>query len=278
MNTGSPAVANGKVYIGTIDHYFYAFDQKTGRQLWGIDTQDDLEAISPTVVGNVVFIGGGCPEADCFNGLRALSSETGAEIWKRRLDNGLSTGPTAAGGVVYAGSGTGKVYALDAATGRTIWQTQAGTRPLTLAAALSGDRLYVGSGGGRLYALAINDGAIAWSAPLPDDNYGAPAIQAGTVYIGGGNSLFAFDAESGNALWSADLGGQVIWSSPTVANGVVYCGSNGGGVVAFAAADGRRLWSALAGQTVHSAPTIVDGAVYLGSENGRVYAFDLTVK
>ncbi|WP_139558545.1 outer membrane protein assembly factor BamB family protein [Methylotetracoccus oryzae] len=277
MNTGSPAVANGKVYIGTIDHYFYAFDQKTGRQLWGIDTKDDLEGTSPTVAGNVVYIGGGCPESDCFNGLRALNAETGAEIWKVKVDRGVATGATVADGVVYVGSGAGNVYALDAATGATLWKTGLGRTQMSLSAALVDDVLYLGSSGGAVYAINTGDGSLLWSATLPTNSFSGPAVQGGTVYIGAGGFLYAFDAESGNVLWSADLGGQVIWSSPTVANGVVYCGSNGGGVVAVAAADGRRLWSALAGQTVHSAPTINDGAVYLGSENGRVYAFDLGI-
>ncbi|MGY6216806.1 outer membrane protein assembly factor BamB family protein [Methylolobus aquaticus] len=277
MNTGSPAIAGGKVYIGAIDHRFYAFDALTGRQLWSIDTRDDLEVQSPVVVGHVVYIGGGCPEASCFNGLRALNADTGTEIWKVRLDGGAATGATVADGVVYVGSGNGNIYALDAGTGATLWKTRLGSSQMSLSAALVDNILYVGSSGGAVYAVRAGDGSLLWSAALPINSFSGPAVQEGTVYIGAGVSLYAFDAATGKPRWSTDVGGRIIWSSPTVANGVVYVGSYDGGIVAIAAADGSLLWRGLPGQNVLPAPTVVGGALYVGSENGKVHAFDLGV-
>jgi outer membrane protein assembly factor BamB len=52
-----------------------------------------------------------------------------------------------------------------------------------------------------------------------------PALVGGVVYtVGGGEKLYALDAESGEELWQLEIGGR-IYSSPAVVDGVIYIGS-----------------------------------------------------
>ena len=56
--------------------------------------------------------------------------------------------------------------------------------------------------------------------------WSSPAVANGVVYVGSDDfKLYAFNAASGQLLWSAAAGGQIN-TSPAVANGIVYIGSD----------------------------------------------------
>src|ERR1044072_5631874 len=69
---GSPAIADGVVYIGSIDGNMYAVDQETGKQKWKIKTFASRQVTSsPTIANGLVYFGG-------FDGIRyAVHAETG---------------------------------------------------------------------------------------------------------------------------------------------------------------------------------------------------------
>ncbi|HEX4427852.1 MAG TPA: PQQ-binding-like beta-propeller repeat protein [Frankiaceae bacterium] len=114
--------------------------------------------------------------------------------------------PTVVGGKVYIGSGTGVFYALNATTGKVIWQ--------------------------RLldYGLMLNcasRGIASTATVVPD-----PVSGKLTVYIAGSHLLYALDAGTGAVVWKTAVGpagGQSAgmyynWSSPTVAGGRIFMG------------------------------------------------------
>ena len=52
----SPTVANGIVYVGSLDHNVYALNAKTGTKIWNYTT-GDLVYSSPTVANGIVYVG-----------------------------------------------------------------------------------------------------------------------------------------------------------------------------------------------------------------------------
>jgi outer membrane protein assembly factor BamB len=52
----APAVADGVVYVGSLDQKVYALDARTGALLWEYATGDWVES-SPAVANGMVFIG-----------------------------------------------------------------------------------------------------------------------------------------------------------------------------------------------------------------------------
>jgi outer membrane protein assembly factor BamB len=61
-------------------------------------------------------------------------SGLGSTDWTFSGDGGLETAPIVAGGVVFEGSSSGEIYALDASTGSTSWSTSTGDAIMALAA------------------------------------------------------------------------------------------------------------------------------------------------
>lgn len=79
-----------------------------------------------------------------------------------------------------------------------------------------------------LVVLDEHTGTTVWSA----DAAGAyPAYDSGKVFVVNFDGLMkAFDAATGAPLWSINLPGQFIFTSPpTAVNGVVFTGGSGGG-------------------------------------------------
>jgi outer membrane protein assembly factor BamB len=143
--------------------------------------------------------------------------------------------PVIAGGSVYIGSSaTGKVYALDAATGKERWSIFTGG-PVRFAPAVADGRVFVASDDGCLYCLTADSGKILWSkrgGPGPDmvlgndrmisrwPARGGPVVADGIVYFAAGIwpsegiYLYALEAATGKVLWLNDSSGGIYMGQP----------------------------------------------------------------
>ncbi len=91
-----------------------AAPRKLGVDKWVYATGGAVYS-SPTVVGNVVYIG----SAD--GNVYALDTGTGVPVWTFQTGNAIIATPAVAGGVVYIGSSS-TLYALNATTGTELWE------------------------------------------------------------------------------------------------------------------------------------------------------------
>jgi outer membrane protein assembly factor BamB len=152
------------------------------------------------------------------------------ELWSRPLGEGYS-GIVADGGTLYTmyragkdGASPERVAALDAASGRTLWEhsyeapfldkmdMEYGPGP-NVTPLLAGGRLFAVGTTGRLLALDVKSGRVAWSHELWKELGGkvhgrgyssSPIAYAGTVILpvgGRGQGLMAFDQSDGRVVW-----------------------------------------------------------------------------
>ena len=106
---GSPAVADGVVYVGTSDAAFvHALDLATGKERWRFATKGIVWS-SVAVAGDAVLVGEG------GGLLHVLDRATGKERWQLGLGGGVFSSPVVAGDVIYLGSSDGAVYAVRSA-------------------------------------------------------------------------------------------------------------------------------------------------------------------
>lgn len=216
MSDGTPAVADGRVYVGNQDgSVVIAYDLKTGAKLWqGTDTLGGWQDGIPSAADGKVYIGSN-------NGIVARDGATGAVLWSYTSSHPslVSSGatPSAAaikGNTVYMSFPSGAVTALNATTGAVIWdqllpgsQYRGGsfTSP-----ALSGTTLFVGANSGGFYALDARTGQPLWSQDIGTWVSAGPAVSGNTVVTG------AFD---GN-LYAFTPGGPVAKPWPLVSGKV----------------------------------------------------------
>jgi len=106
-----PAVAYGKVYVGSSDFLVYCLDASSGNQIWNYTTEAGVYS-SPAVAG-------GCVLAGSYDGnVYCLNATSGSEIWSYPAGvfspvnaAGSAGSPAVAGGVIYV-VGNGVIYAL----------------------------------------------------------------------------------------------------------------------------------------------------------------------
>ena len=199
--------------------------------------------------------------------------------WRHTTGDGVygNAGPAVAGGTVYFGNISGKVWALDAATGHRRWRYTTGGL-IDAGPAVAGGTVYVGSyghafiGAGKVYALDAATGHLRWSYTTGSGVPGL-AVAGGTVYAGSRDGkVYALDAATGHLRWSRTTGDSL--SAPAVAGGTVYVATfrNNNKVYALDAATGHFRWSQTTGDGA-SGPAVAGGTVYVASDR-KVYALD----
>jgi eukaryotic-like serine/threonine-protein kinase len=225
--------------------------------------------------------------------------------WTFKAAGPIVTSPAIADGVVYIGSLSGHLYAIDQQTGQQKWQFKS-SRPIASSATVADGTLYFVSSAGSIVALDIATGQPRWTyateyerkfeaknlhgypspaQTIPDawDLFtSSPAIANGKVYFGSGDgNVYAVDARSGVLQWKFATQ-DVVHASPAVAGNTVYIGSWDGHLYAIDAETGQQKWVFQGGQdpAIHnqvgfqSSPAVADGTVYVGSRDAHVYALD----
>jgi outer membrane protein assembly factor BamB len=81
--------------------------------------------------------------------------------------------------------GKGAVYALDASTGKTVWQRQVGSAPFGCAT-VARDAVIVPTYDGRVVAFAASDGRTLWHTQLRAGNNSCPAVGKDVLIVAAG--------------------------------------------------------------------------------------------
>ncbi|KUO41509.1 MAG: hypothetical protein AVW06_01385 [Hadesarchaea archaeon DG-33-1] len=264
----SPAVMNGKVYVGAYDRRVYCLDAENGENIWSFETDGAIYS-SPAVVNGKVYVGSRDHKVYCLN------AENGESIWSFTTDADVDSSPAIFNGKVYVGSYP-RVYCLNAENGENIWSFMTGGRVDSSPAVVNG-KVYVGSYDDNVYCLDAENGALIWSFTTGDFVYSSPAVVNGKVYVGSyDDNVYCLDAENGESIWSFTTDADVD-SSPAIFNGKVYLGSRDRKVYCLNAENGENIWSFTTNAKVFSSPAVADGKVYVGSRGsnyGNIYCLD----
>lgn len=281
FGSSSPAVADGTVYVGTNgdgplvvsgddDEEFesgavLALDAATGTEQWRYDDfgeKDDVESSMAVADGRVYFGG--------ENAVHSLDAGSGSVAWSREISTHADSSPAVVDGTVYYGATlTGdrrdesddpaRLWALDAATGETVWSAAIADTSLRISPAVADGTVYVAASSVRA-CTGVGGGTEDGESNCSGTNRGR---------------LYAVDAASGDRQWTAEFQTDTR-SSPAVADGVVYVG-NGDGIAAVTT-DGENLWRIAfegkreGGPYVKSSPAVADGRVFVGASDGRLRA------
>jgi len=245
VNTGSPAIANGVLYIA--NQTLYAFDAagsascsgtpKVCAPLWTAATANYPTYSAPAVADGTVYVGSWGSKLYAFNAAGSTNCSTTATgktctpLWTAATPSGTATPsgiggtPAVANGVVYTVSGSGTLSAFDAAGSTNCSGTVTAKTCTPLWTSGPGPSGYVTSS--------------------------APAVANGVVYFSSTNGgTYGYDAAGS---LNCSVSGTAKTCSP--------------------------LWRAVTGFNGGGSPAIVNGVLYINvSGNGTIYAYSLTGK
>jgi polyvinyl alcohol dehydrogenase (cytochrome) len=196
--SSTPVIAEGLVAVGSYDGKLRAYDPDTGEEIWAL--------------------------------------ETGAAVMEPNLHIPLGITGSAAidNGVVYTGDATGKLWAVNAATGETIWSAEPDAQSaasIWSSPVVADGVLYVGIASvaketgfrGAVVAVDVGTGEMIWDTyvtPEGSDGGGVFAVPAldrerGILYVGTQNAYSADVSPDSHVLSIIALKmetGEVVWS------------------------------------------------------------------
>ncbi len=224
-----PTVADGRLFVVTIDNKLLALDTKDGHQLWSYAASAPtatvvLGAPAPAVANGIVVAGFASGD------LAALRVESGALAWSDNLGatggrnsltdlSSVHANPVIDGGTVYAIGLGGLMVAIDLRSGRRVWERDVGGAQTPWVA---GDWIFVLTSDQQLLAIDRAQGRARWLTDLPHyDNevkHTGPIFWSGPL-LAGGRLILSGDSER---LLTADpIGGAVLGDLPLPGKGSV---------------------------------------------------------
>ncbi len=269
--TSAPVVGGGLIYALDSEAHIYVFRATDGHPVWNRRLAPKNGTDMPTLWGllgkaNTVQppqgMGGGVAYDDGkifvtsgFGVLRCMDARTGRDIWQKNLGMPIVNAPVVNGGRIFVSTHDNHFYAMAESDGRTLWEHQgipesAGILASTNAA-VSGETVIAPYTSGEVFALRAQNGQVGWSDVLSrsghvtalsalDDIAGRPVIDRGVVYaISQSGLMAAFQINTGERLWSRDIGGI---QSPWAAGDFVYVIDNNARLICLTRKEGRVRW------------------------------------
>ena len=212
-----PAVAGGRVFVGSPSGVVYSLSAATGCVHWSFDAE---RAVRTAVTIGRVRAGSGQRDAAFFGDqggtAYALDATRGALLWKTKVEdfpgsrvtgspvfhNGRLYVPVASGEETAGAApdyqccrSRGSLVALDAANGKQVWKTYTiQEEPLPTKKSAAGTQQWGPSG------------ASIWNSPTID-------VRRNTLYVGTGNNFSDPPTRTSDAVVAMDLTtGKVRWS------------------------------------------------------------------
>lgn len=277
----SPALHEESVYAAGHSGQVARFDSATGKQLWRVDTRAGLSG--------GVGAGAGLVLVGTDKGVVVALEADGKERWRSQVSSEVLAAPAAAGDMVVARSGDGRIFGLDAASGERRWEYQASLPALLLrtgsGVTLAGNQVLAGLPGGRMVSITLATGNVVWDAivaqPKGDNELeriadvgAAPLVvddvQACAVAFQG--RIACFDLAKGSLVWSRDASSASGLAADPL---TLYMTDERGTVYAFDKSSGATVWKQdqLLARNV-SAPAVVGEFVVVGDFEGYVHVLD----
>jgi outer membrane protein assembly factor BamB len=296
--TADPVVSNGRVFA--LDSRALVTAVSTaGATLWTRDLTPPADRPDDASGGGIAASGDRIYVTTGFGELTALDAASGDVLWMQDLQSAATGAPTVSNGVVHVVTRNALGWAVDADTGRILWQVLGAPSESGLAGgpspAIAGQLVVFPLSSGQMIAAVSGPGTQAWAASVAgerperafsriSDLSGDPVAVGNVIYAGNHSGrAAAFDAATGQPIWRADEGAMSpVW----VAGGSVFLISDENRLVRLDAATGETIWAEelpfftrerlTRRKSVfsHFGPVLAGGRLVVASDDGQLREFD----
>ena len=234
----APTIAEGTLFVPTIDDQLLALSSADGKRLWAYQAGPAETSVlglpSPAYAEGLVVAGFASGE------LVALRADGGSVAWADSLAatrgrtslidlSAIHGAPVIDQGAVFASGLGGLTVALDLRSGRRLWEREVGSAETPW---LAGDWLFLLASDNDVVALNRTDGSLAWITPLPSFqdaekqrdpiHWVGPTLVGDRLILAGSiKRAVAISPYTGKVLGRQDLTGAAALA-PVVAAGTVY--------------------------------------------------------
>jgi outer membrane protein assembly factor BamB len=266
---GAAAVADGVVYVASMDQHLYALDLATGKENWKYRARPFKAP--PSYRSGLVYVG------DEEGRFHCVDASTGKSRWTFEAGAEIPSGANFAGDAVLFGSADEHLYCLSP-EGKLKWKFRLTGGPVMGSPAVVGDRVLVSGCDSTLHVLDAGTGKELAAVQLGGQTAAAPAVSGAQVYLPTmTNHVLAIDWKKAEVLWdyAAPRRQQPFYASAAVTDDLVIAGSRDKQVHAIDRKSGNPAWTFATRNRVDSSPVVVGRRVVVGSLDGNLYVLDL---
>lgn len=302
----SPVEKDGVLFVGDENGNFYAIDAASGKQLWKVTTEGNIQSKAAIVDDNVFF--------ESANDFYLVNRKTGKQKWKFdtkmkpfsftyegktypfKIDafDDKHSSAVYIDGVIYVGSGNGNLYGFNAKTGEVQLRFSSDALSPIRSSPLVGDgKLYFGDWEGLVYCYDLINSALLWkkktySWTKPYDTFGGVVSEfvqyKGLLFFGARNFMLnVLNAETGEKEWTytdPDRGWMI--GDPVIYNDTLFLGgSDNFSMFAFHPTIGQLLWKADGRKNIYTKPVLTEqwliytaGNGYNWTDNGKLFVLN----
>lgn len=274
---------DGVIYCCGLDGCVYALNAKNGKLIWFKDlggTDNDGFTYSPVITKNNTLIVG--TDKGVIYSLSLEEGSQGNVLWSYTTPNNGSVNThltyydDGGDGVVFYGSYNTYYYALNARTGKFMWDFYTTTIYCETPTAYDG-YVYIPSGEGILYCIDINTGKTKWKFECEQGLYivGPAAVHDGKVIFGSFDyNVYCLDAYNGNKLWNYKAE-YVTTSAPVICGNRVYIGissiqENRFYLYCLDLNNGTYKWSSAQINAIEVPATVINGSIFYTTAYGKI--------
>jgi outer membrane protein assembly factor BamB len=277
----TPALQAGSLFAAAAAGDLVRLDAATGKQVWRTDTKERLSG-GVGADGDLVLVG-------TAKGLVLAYGQDGKERWRAPVSSEVLGAPRAAEGMVVARTVDGRLFGLEAATGKRVWEHQTTLPPLILRArpsvTFARNLVVAGLAGGRLLALDVGTGVPVWETVIAQpkgDNELERVTDVAAVPLLAGEDQACAVAYQGRVA-CVELGkGALVWGRDASSAGrldrdrsALYLTQPDGVVIALDKDSGATLWKQdkLLNRGV-TGPGVLGSFVVVGDYEGYIHVLD----
>ncbi|MBX3441270.1 MAG: PQQ-binding-like beta-propeller repeat protein [Planctomyces sp.] len=277
---GTPAILDGRTFVGTLSGDLLCLDLTSGEEIWKYQAlvPPDQNTFVPGfaapigIAGDLVFAG------DDSGVMHAVDRASGELRWKFESKDQIVGGPTFDDQHVIFGSHDGKLYCLARADGAKAWEYNT-EGPVNGTPVLAGPYTFVtGCDKPVLRIVDTQTGAEHSEAPLRELMIASAAIVGDLLYFGTDNgTVYAYDWRKHEPVWTYSVPNrqQQIHSSPAVTEELVVIGSRDRHLHAIDRKTGEGRWTFQTRAKIDGSPVIAGDRVYFGSSDRILYGVSL---
>ncbi len=285
--TGGLATDGSRVFAATAYGKMVALDADSGGVVWEAKLPEPARS-APTVADGRVFV------VTQASTVAAYNAADGSEAWTWRgvpeIGNLLSSAnPAVVGGTVVVPFTSGELVALDAKSGKPVWNDTlarasrsfavSGLATIAASPVVADGVVYATGVGSRTVAIELKSGARLWDIAFGSAH--TPAVAGNALFLVDlDDNLTALDRKTGEVLWATHLPvtktkkKRTHWAGPVLAGGALWLVSNEGGMIGVEPTSGRVTSTRDGQEPAMISPIAVSGKLLVLTANGNLAAYE----
>lgn len=253
----APVIADGKVFCIDAGGIVYAFNSKTGDEIW---RKSVTIAGKDGQTGAAIAYDNGCLiVSSCFSECFSLNAKTGDINWRIKLPASCKGDSiTISDGRVFLMCSNSTLQVIDIENGKLLWTHSGITSDSVFlggaGVAVSDGVAYFAYPSGEIFALLVETGTPIWESAFPKFSISnaaqafthpkaSPVVKDGVVYFVAANEqTAAYNAKTGERLWIKDYGGV---QTPIVSGNSIFVFNSRSELVCLNRLTGNLRWKSV---------------------------------